>query len=200
MAARLTWKPYMFNPRLPHFLPRVTNPTLIVWGREDQIVPVDLRRAVPRGCCPTRRCACSTRCGHLPPDRAAGRVRGPRARLPDRGSRRRHDDEALLVQRDAAPRVSGRRGRQVPVHAPGVPEHLLHRRRSRQRNYQRYLDEYELADEVGFDGLMINEHHTTPSCVNVSANMTAAILARTTRRAKIAAARQHPAHPGQPGA
>ena len=24
MSARLTWKPYMFNPRLPHFLPRVT--------------------------------------------------------------------------------------------------------------------------------------------------------------------------------
>ncbi|HEY7435909.1 MAG TPA: alpha/beta fold hydrolase, partial [Methylomirabilota bacterium] len=26
MAARLTWKPYMFNPRRPHFLPRVPNP------------------------------------------------------------------------------------------------------------------------------------------------------------------------------
>jgi pimeloyl-ACP methyl ester carboxylesterase len=39
MTARLTWKPYMFDPRLPHFLPRVPNPTLIVWGYEDQIVP-----------------------------------------------------------------------------------------------------------------------------------------------------------------
>jgi alkanesulfonate monooxygenase SsuD/methylene tetrahydromethanopterin reductase-like flavin-dependent oxidoreductase (luciferase family) len=52
-------------------------------------------------------------------------------------------------------------------------------------NYQRYLTEYELADEVGFDGLMINEHHSTPSCVNVGANMTAAVLARTTKRAKL---------------
>ena len=52
-------------------------------------------------------------------------------------------------------------------------------------NYQRYLTEYELADEVGYDGLMINEHHSTPSCVNVGVNMTAAVLARTTRRAKI---------------
>jgi alkanesulfonate monooxygenase SsuD/methylene tetrahydromethanopterin reductase-like flavin-dependent oxidoreductase (luciferase family) len=52
-------------------------------------------------------------------------------------------------------------------------------------NYQRYLDEYDFADQAGFDGLMINEHHSTPSCVNVSANMTAAILARTTRRAKL---------------
>jgi len=32
---------------------------------------------------------------------------------------------------------------------------------------------------------MINEHHSTPSCVDVGVNMTAAILARTTRRAKI---------------
>src|SRR5258705_2924324 len=54
-----------------------------------------------------------------------------------------------------------------------------------QRNYERYLDEYDFADQAGFDGLMINEHHSTPSCVNVSANMTAGILARTTRRAQV---------------
>src|SRR3989475_8391708 len=52
-------------------------------------------------------------------------------------------------------------------------------------NYQRYLTEYEFADQAGFDGLMINEHHSTPSCVNVGVNMTAAVLARTTRRAEI---------------
>lgn len=39
MSARLTWKPYMHNPRLPHFLPRVTNPTLALWGKQDEIVP-----------------------------------------------------------------------------------------------------------------------------------------------------------------
>ncbi len=49
-------------------------------------------------------------------------------------------------------------------------------------NYRRYLTEYELADQVGFDGLMINEHHSTPSCVNVGVNMTAAVLGRTTAR------------------
>src|SRR5258706_5998357 len=32
---------------------------------------------------------------------------------------------------------------------------------------------------------MINEPHSTPWCVNVSANMTAGILARTTKRAKL---------------
>src|SRR5207249_9013599 len=41
MTARLTWKPYMHNPRLAHFLPRVTNPALTAGGREDQIEPAD---------------------------------------------------------------------------------------------------------------------------------------------------------------
>ena len=59
MSARLIWKPYTHNPRLPHFLPRVTNPTLIVWGRQDRIVPVDLRRAVPR-LLPNATLKCST--------------------------------------------------------------------------------------------------------------------------------------------
>jgi alkanesulfonate monooxygenase SsuD/methylene tetrahydromethanopterin reductase-like flavin-dependent oxidoreductase (luciferase family) len=54
------------------------------------------------------------------------------------------------------------------------------------RNYHHYFDEHVLADEVGFDGLMINEHHSTPSCSDVSIMMSAAILARQTKRAKIA--------------
>jgi pimeloyl-ACP methyl ester carboxylesterase len=66
MTARLTWKPYMHNPRLPHFLPRVTSPTLIVWGREDRIVPLECgemyRRLLPRA---TLRVL--ERCGHVPP-------------------------------------------------------------------------------------------------------------------------------------
>ena len=41
MAARLTWKPYMFDPRLPSLLARVHAPTLIVWGRQDAIVPLE---------------------------------------------------------------------------------------------------------------------------------------------------------------
>jgi hypothetical protein len=30
--------------------------------------------------------------------------------------------------------------------------------------FRRYLDEYQYAEEVGFVGLMIDEHHNTPSC------------------------------------
>ena len=51
--------------------------------------------------------------------------------------------------------------------------------------YNTYLDEYEYAEEVGFDGLMLNEHHNTPSCMGAAMNLEAAILARTTKRAKI---------------
>ncbi len=51
--------------------------------------------------------------------------------------------------------------------------------------FQRYLDEYQYAAEVGFDGLMINEHHNSCSCMNVGVNVIAGILARMTTRAKI---------------
>ncbi len=51
--------------------------------------------------------------------------------------------------------------------------------------YNTYLDEYEYAEEVGFDGLMLNEHHNTPTCMGAAMNLEAAILARTTKRAKI---------------
>ena len=66
MTARLTWKPYMHNPRLAHFLPRVPNPTLIVWGREDRIVPVVCGEQYQR-LLPHARLTVLERCGHLPP-------------------------------------------------------------------------------------------------------------------------------------
>ena len=66
MTARLTWMPYMHNPRLAQFLPRVSNPTLIVWGRQDRIVPVgcgeQYRRLLPNATLKVLE-----GCGHLPP-------------------------------------------------------------------------------------------------------------------------------------
>jgi pimeloyl-ACP methyl ester carboxylesterase len=41
MAARIAWKPYMHAPRLPSLLHRLRLPTLIVWGQQDAIVPVN---------------------------------------------------------------------------------------------------------------------------------------------------------------
>ncbi|MYD42807.1 MAG: LLM class flavin-dependent oxidoreductase [Gammaproteobacteria bacterium] len=51
--------------------------------------------------------------------------------------------------------------------------------------YNRYLDEKIYAEEMGFDGLMLNEHHSTPFCMGGVMNLEAAILARITQRAKI---------------
>ena len=66
MAARLTWKPYMHNPRLAHVLPRVANRTLIVWGREDRIVPVECGEQYRR-LLPNATLTVLDACGHLPP-------------------------------------------------------------------------------------------------------------------------------------
>jgi alkanesulfonate monooxygenase SsuD/methylene tetrahydromethanopterin reductase-like flavin-dependent oxidoreductase (luciferase family) len=51
--------------------------------------------------------------------------------------------------------------------------------------YNRYLDEQVVAEEMGFDALMLNEHHSTPFCMGGTVNTEAAILARITKRAKI---------------
>lgn len=51
--------------------------------------------------------------------------------------------------------------------------------------YNRYLDEKLYAEQMGFDGLMLNEHHSTPFCMGGVMNIEAAILARITQRAKI---------------
>ena len=38
---------------------------------------------------------------------------------------------------------------------------------------------------MGFDGLVLNEHHNTPSCMNATMNLIGSILARNTKNAKI---------------
>jgi pimeloyl-ACP methyl ester carboxylesterase len=41
MTFRIAWKPYMYNPTLPHLLGGVTAPALVVWGRDDRVVPLE---------------------------------------------------------------------------------------------------------------------------------------------------------------
>jgi alkanesulfonate monooxygenase SsuD/methylene tetrahydromethanopterin reductase-like flavin-dependent oxidoreductase (luciferase family) len=48
----------------------------------------------------------------------------------------------------------------------------------------RYLDEFALCDEVGLD-IMVNEHHSTATCMTVSAPMALSIIARETKRARL---------------
>ncbi len=64
--------------------------------------------------------------------------------------------------------------------------------------YNRYLDELELAEQLGFDGIVLNEHHSTAYGLMPSPNIICAALARRTKRIKIAilgnitALRDHP--------
>jgi hypothetical protein len=53
------------------------------------------------------------------------------------------------------------------------------------RLYNEYLEEYILAEECGADGIMLNEHHNAPFCMQARTNMFAAILAGMTKRVKI---------------
>ena len=72
------------QPAAPHFLPRVTAPTLLLWGREDGIVPVicgeQYRRLLPNA---TLRVL--ERCGHLPLIEQPDEFASAGARLPREG-------------------------------------------------------------------------------------------------------------------
>ncbi|MGH9170370.1 MAG: LLM class flavin-dependent oxidoreductase [Acidimicrobiales bacterium] len=52
--------------------------------------------------------------------------------------------------------------------------------------YNRYLDELIHAEELGFDGVCVNEHHQNAYGLMPSPNLMASILARQTKRVKIA--------------
>ncbi len=52
MSFRIAWKPYMYNPTLPHLLGGVQAPALAIWGRDDRVVPLECgeryAKALPR--------------------------------------------------------------------------------------------------------------------------------------------------------
>jgi alkanesulfonate monooxygenase SsuD/methylene tetrahydromethanopterin reductase-like flavin-dependent oxidoreductase (luciferase family) len=66
----------------------------------------------------------------------------------------------------------------------GVPNRFFDREAG-SRLYNEYLDEMVYAEEVGFDSIMLNEHHGTPFCMGGVMNVEASILARITKKARI---------------
>ena len=52
--------------------------------------------------------------------------------------------------------------------------------------YNRYLDELEFAEQLDFDGIVVNEHHQNAYGLMPSPNLFAAALARRTHKVKIA--------------
>jgi alkanesulfonate monooxygenase SsuD/methylene tetrahydromethanopterin reductase-like flavin-dependent oxidoreductase (luciferase family) len=53
------------------------------------------------------------------------------------------------------------------------------------RLYNRYLDEKLAAEELGFDMIMLNEHHSAPFCMQGVTNVGASVLSRQLKKARI---------------
>ena len=53
------------------------------------------------------------------------------------------------------------------------------------RTYEEHLEAWSLMDEIGFDGVGFNEHHTSPYGLMNSPNIMAAAAAQRTRRLKL---------------
>jgi pimeloyl-ACP methyl ester carboxylesterase len=65
-ASRLTWRPYMHYPNLDKLLHRLKRlPTLIVWGRDDAIVPLSAGEAY-HAAIPGSQLVVLDQCGHHP--------------------------------------------------------------------------------------------------------------------------------------
>jgi len=63
--AKVAWNPYFHNPKLERRLDRITAPTLVVWGRQDGLIPLAHgERYASR--IPGARLAVIDKCGHLP--------------------------------------------------------------------------------------------------------------------------------------
>jgi pimeloyl-ACP methyl ester carboxylesterase len=65
MAQLIGWKPYMHNPKLTHRLRRVKSPTLVVWGKQDRLVPLVHGEAY-RDAIAGAELKVLDRCGHAP--------------------------------------------------------------------------------------------------------------------------------------
>ena len=52
--------------------------------------------------------------------------------------------------------------------------------------YNQYHEQYAFADEVGFDGIMTNEHHSAYWCMKPAVNLDAAVLTKVTKNVRIA--------------
>jgi alkanesulfonate monooxygenase SsuD/methylene tetrahydromethanopterin reductase-like flavin-dependent oxidoreductase (luciferase family) len=76
-----------------------------------------------------------------------------------------------------------------PARSPGDRVLLLSNkyfdREVAKRLYEERMAEYRLVEEVGFDGIMINEHHYGAYCQNTRCNITTTAVAAMTERVKL---------------
>jgi pimeloyl-ACP methyl ester carboxylesterase len=65
-TARLGWNPYLHDPKLPLHLHRIECPTLVLWGREDKLIPLAHGKHYAASI-PNARLEALDRCGHMLP-------------------------------------------------------------------------------------------------------------------------------------
>lgn len=65
-SARVGWNPYMHDPKLPRHLHRIHCPTVVLWGREDKLVPLAHGEYYAKHL-PQARLAVIDDCGHMLP-------------------------------------------------------------------------------------------------------------------------------------
>jgi pimeloyl-ACP methyl ester carboxylesterase len=65
MTMRMTYRPYMYSRSLQPFLARIDVPTLVVWGADDQIIPVECAETW-RSSIPGAQLRILEDCGHWP--------------------------------------------------------------------------------------------------------------------------------------
>jgi pimeloyl-ACP methyl ester carboxylesterase len=64
-TAKLSWQPRLYDVHLAKWLHRITLPTLILWGAEDKLIPLQYGPAF-RDLIPNARLEILPNCGHLP--------------------------------------------------------------------------------------------------------------------------------------
>ena len=64
-AARYAWHPRFYNPDLEKWLHRIKIPTLILWGNEDKVFPVEYASAF-KNLIPHAQIEILEHCGHVP--------------------------------------------------------------------------------------------------------------------------------------
>ena len=176
-TVRFGWSPYMHDPKLKGRLHRIDVPTLVLWGASDSHRPPEYGRAYAAAI-PGAHFELIERAGHFPhleqPDTFARRVLAFAALKGSSGMRVFHFTEQPYFpawnDHEGSLRVVLPNRKCDPARAADL--------------YHRYYDEWQLADELGFD-IMVNEHHSTATCLSSTVVVTLSVLARETKRARL---------------
>ena len=152
----------------------MTTPTLVVWGRDDRVVPLECGERYAKAL-PNARLSVVDNAGHFVEMEQPEPARSPDRRL------LMHfmyfTEQPMSAYNEQAGRDFGATALMFSnKHFDPVAGSRL---------YNEYLEHYRLAEEVGFDGIMLNEHHNAPFCMQAKCNVFASILAATTKRVKI---------------